>query len=458
MAAPTAPLRIDPVVCGEAVPSRDRTRLDGVDGTPLADIGTAPRLLAQAAVNRMRRSSRGATPGPEVFAEAGRFFAESELDGETPADYRRRVSAATGAPVAVVDRAIEGIRDSLGQVERLNSAELPQPFAVPGFETRWVPRGLLLAAIVPNNHPEPNVSWVRALALGYSVAVRPGSRDPFTPRRLVSALLAAGLPPQRVSLLPGSHDLGEHLLAQADLGLFYGGPDAVERWRTRSDVLVRGPGRSKALVDVPVTGDLVDDLVDWIADDAGVRCNNTSAVLVHGDHTALADQLAERLAKLPLLHPRDPEAVLPAISLHDADAMREYLRDLTREAVDHSARHYADGPVAETVDGTVLMRPLVVSVDDPSHPLVGTELPFPFVVVAPWREEDGVAVLRDSLVVSVLSERQDLVEALVLEPSVRKVVVGRTRPWTSLPELPHDGSLAGFLMEPKAYVNVAATA
>ncbi|UOE18876.1 aldehyde dehydrogenase [Thermobifida halotolerans] len=458
MAEPTAAVRINPIVCGETVPSRDRTRLDGVDGTPLAEIGTAPRLLAQAAVNRMRRSSGGGAPDPDVFAEAGRLFAAAELDGETPEDYRRRVSAATGAPIGVIDRASEGIRDSLGRTDRLNRAELPQPFAVPGFETRWVPRGSLLAAIVPNNHPEPNVSWVRALSLGYSVLVRPGSRDPFTPRRLMAALLTAGLPPEKASLLPGSHELGEHLLTQTDLGLFYGGPGAVERWRTRGDVLVRGPGRSKALVDAPVTEDLVDDLVDWIADDGGVRCNNISAVLVNGDHTALADQLAESLAKLPLLAPTDPEAVLPAINRDDADAMREYLRNLTEGAVDHSGHHYADGPVTETADGNVLMRPLVVSTDDPSHPLVGTELPFPFVVVAPWREEDGIAPLRDSLVVSVLSEREDLAEALVLEPSVRKVVVGRTRPWTSLPELPHDGSLAGFLMEPKAVVNAVASA
>lgn len=447
--------QIHPVVCGRTTPSRDIVRLDGVDSRPLAEIGTAPRLLAQAAVNRMRGAFDGAPPGSDIFAKAGRLFVEAELAGESPDDYLLRVSAATGTPVGVIDRAAAGISGALGQVDRLNRAELPAPFSAPGFQTRWVPRGDLLAAIVPNNHPEPNVSWVRALSLGYSVLVRPGSRDPFTPHRLVSALLAAGLPPEKVSLLPGSHELGEHLITQAGTGLFYGGPDAVERWRTRSDVLVRGPGRSKALIDTPVTGALLDDLVDWIADDGGIRCNNVSAILTSGDHLELADRLAQALARLPLLPPTDPSAVLPAIRRGDTEAMRGYLQNLTRDAVDHSSHRYPGGPVSETSDGHVLLRPLVVSTDDPLDPLVGTELPFPFVVVAPWTERNGIAPLRDSLVVNVLSDRDDLVEPLLLEPSVRKVVAGPVRPWTSLPELPHDGSLAGFLMEPKAFVGAA---
>ncbi|WP_116246977.1 aldehyde dehydrogenase family protein [Nocardiopsis sp. FIRDI 009] len=448
----TAPTRIDPVICGDPTPSRDRTQLRALDGTTLAQVGLAPRLLAQAAVNRMRSAADRTAPDPDVFAEAGRLFAHADLEGESPQEYRQRVSAATGAPIGAIERASRGIEENLGRVDLLNRSELPAPFAVPGFETRWVPRGALLAAVVPNNHPEPNVSWVRALSLGYGVLVRPGSRDPFTPRRLVAALLAAGLPGDKISLLPGGHEIGEHLITQADLGLVYGGPDAVARWGSRDDVLVRGPGNSKALVDVPLTDALVERLVDWIADDGGVRCNNISAVLVHGDHVALADRLAERLAELPTLAPTHPDAALPAIGEDTAEPMREYLERVTDGAVDHSSHRYPDGPVTRTEDGHTLMRPLVVSTTDTHGDLVGTELPFPFVVVAPWEDKDDTAPLRDSLVVSVLSDREDLIGRLLGEPTVRKVVVGHVRPWTSRPEQPHDGSLAGFLTEPKALV------
>ncbi|GAA3724245.1 aldehyde dehydrogenase family protein [Salinactinospora qingdaonensis] len=445
--------QIQPIICGETAPSRDRVQLDGVDGQPLADIGTAPRLLAQAAVTKMRSALDPSVPSAEIFATAGQLFATAEVGGESPQEYRQRVSAATGAPIGVIDRASAGIATELGQTDLLNSSELPAPFAVPGFETRWVPRGALLAAIVPNNHPEPNVSWVRSLSLGYSVAVKPGSRDPFTPRRLIRSLLDAGLPPEKVSLLPGGHEIGEHLLAQADLSLFYGGPDAVKRWRTNNEILVRGPGHSKALIDVPVTEELIGDLASWVAGDGGVRCNNISAVLTSQDHRELADRLAERLAALPTTAATDPTAVLPAIRTEDAEAMRAYLATLSEGAVDHSSPRYPDGVVSQTASGTTVLRPLVLSTDDPTDQRLGTELPFPFVMVAPWREEHGSAPLGGSLVVNVLTSRDDLVERLVREPSVRKVVSGQLLPWASRPELPHDGSLAGFLMEPKAVVS-----
>ncbi|WP_051969439.1 aldehyde dehydrogenase family protein [Kitasatospora azatica] len=464
---PSPPV-VNPILGGQAVESRDRTELTALDGSVLASIGLAPRLLAQAAVNRLRTAAQqaaqqqtgGPPPGPELFATAGELFANAELDGESPAEYRRRVVLATGTPGPAVSRAIENIRRSLGLVERINQAELPLPFAAPGYRTHWVPRGALLAAIVPNNHPEPNVSWVRALAMGLRVLVRPGSKDPFTPRRLTLALLAAGLDPDALAFLPGGHEVGEHLLAQADLGLIYGGPAAVERYAKRSDVLVRGPGRSKALVEAGAERDeqLLAALVEWIAEDGGVRCNNTSLVLTSGPVEPLAEALAARLAALPVLPVLDEQATLPATGEADGKALADHLAALTggATATDHSSAHH-DSPLAHPGDGSTVLRPLVVSVTDGADPLVGTELGFPFVVVAPWRAEQGVRPLRDSLVVSLTGEHAGLAERVLREPSVRKVVTGLVRPWAGVPETPHDGSLSQFLLEPKGLVDAEVT-
>jgi acyl-CoA reductase-like NAD-dependent aldehyde dehydrogenase len=445
---------VNPVLGGADVDSRDRVELAALDGSPLASVGLAPRLLAQAALNRLRAAPAGPAPAGEVFAEAGRLFAEAELDGESPEEYRRRVVLATGTPGGAITRAIRGIRSQLGMIERINQAEYPEPFETPGYRTVWVPRGALLAAIVPNNHPEPNVTWVRALAMGARVLVRPGSRDPFTPRRLFAALLAAGVDPQTLAFLPGDHDMGEHLLEHADLGLVYGGPAAAERFARRSDVLVRGPGRSKVLVGAGAEKDeeLLDDLVQWIADDGGVRCNNISLVLTSGPVEPLADALAHRLAGLPVRPALEEQATLPAVSPDNAAALADHLAGLTKDATDHSTHRYGGSLPADPGDGTRVMRPLVVSVDRPDHPLAGTELGFPFVVVAPWRPADGVRPLRESLVVSLPGEHAPLAEAVLREPSVRKVVTGRVRPWSGVPETPHDGSLAQFLLEPKGLV------
>ncbi|MBA0051239.1 aldehyde dehydrogenase family protein [Streptomyces sp. AJS327] len=448
------PPAINPVLGGQAVDSRDRTELTAVDGTVLASVGLAPKLLVQAAVRRLRAAADGSRPAPELFATAGELFASAELDGESPDEYRRRVTLATGTPGPAITRAIRGIRDQLNVIERVNRAEYPAPFEAPGHRTLWVPRGPLLAAIVPNNHPEPNVTWVRALAMGLAVLVRPGTKDPFTPSRLTAALLAAGLAPDKLAFLPADHQAGDHLLDQADLGLVYGGPAAAERYARRGDVLVRGPGRSKALVGAGAEDDkeLLDDLVRWASDDGGVRCNNISLVLTSGPVRPLADALAERLADLPVLPVLDERATLPAVSVETGEAMAGHLAGLTADAVDHSGHRYGGAPLADPGDGTRVMRPLVVSTDRADAPVAGTELGFPFVVVAPWQPADGVRPLRDSLVVSLPGEHAGLADEALREPSVRKVVTGRTTPWAGVPETPHDGSLAQFLLEPKGLV------
>ncbi|MEU5160247.1 aldehyde dehydrogenase family protein [Streptomyces sp. NPDC020875] len=447
---------VDPVIGGRDVPSRDRAVLTALDGTPLATVGLAPRLLAQAAFNRMRAADPAPAPVPELFAAAGELFATAELAGESPETYRRRVVLATGTPYGAIARAVGNIGNSLGMIDRINRAELPAPFAVPGCRTVWVPRGALLAAVVPNNHPEPNVTWVRALAMGARVLVRPGSKDPFTPRRLVTALLAAGLDPDTVAFLPGDHESGENLLARADLGLVYGGPAAAARFGHRNDVLVRGPGRSKVLLGPGDQEDeeLLDDLAGWISDDGGVRCNNISLVLTSGSVHDLAEALAERLAALPVRPVTDERAALPALGPEHGKALADHAVGLAAAhgARDHSSHRYGGAPLADPGDGTVVLRPLVISVDRADAPPAGTELGFPFVVVAPWRPADGVAPLRNSLVVGLPGEHAELAGAVLREPTVRKVVTGRVRPWSGAPETPHDGSLAQFLLEPKGLI------
>lgn len=445
---------INPVLGGQDTDSRDRTELIGLDGFPLASVGLAPRLLVQTALNKLRQSSHIPAPPAETFAAAGELFATAELNGETPEEYRRRVVLATGTPSGAIRRAVEGIRSQLGMIDRINDAELPKPFAASGCRTVWVPRGALLAAIVPNNHPEPNVTWVRALAMGARVLVRPGSKDPFTSRRLFAALLTAGVDPNSLAFLPGDHAAGEHLQAQADLGLVYGGPAAAARFANRSDVLVRGPGRSKVLVGPEAEQDagLLDDLVEWIADDGGVRCNNVSLILTSGSVKTLGDTLAERLAALPVHSVLDERATLPAVAREFGTAMAEQLAGLAAGANDHSSHRYGGSLLADPQDGTTVLRPLVLSVDRADASPAGTELGFPFVVIAPWQSEDGVAPLRESLVVSLLGEHEKLAEDVLREPSVRKVVTGRLKPWSGVPEIPHDGSLAQFLLEPKGLV------
>jgi hypothetical protein len=79
-------------------------------------------------------------------------------------------------------------------------------------------------------------------------------------------------------------------------------------------------------------------------------------------------------------------------------------------------------------------------------------LAFPCVWVAPWSREAGVEPLKETLVLTALTEDAGLVDTLVSEPTIRNVYVGDHPTWWLEPGVPHDSFLADFLMESKAVI------
>lgn len=448
---------IRPTVGAQPLDSSDPHELTGVTGRPVATVHTAPSLVVPLVQRRLARADDAPLP-PGVFTEAGRLFATADLAGETPDEYCHRVSLSAGLPVSVYRRALSSVAHELAYLDSEASrppAGTPSRLA-PGIEAtvRWVRRGRLLAVICPSNHPDPHVTWVRGLAAGYRVIVRPGSADPFTPNRLSAALVEAGLPADRLAVLPSDHAAVDLLVRTADRAIVYGGPAAARQWSGHPSVLVRGPGYSKALVDRPLTECLVRHLADAVAGDGGVRCTNLSVIRTAGDVRPLAKTLAARLAHLPVHPVIRSEAVLPAVPAAVADAVRGQLDQLRADGLEDHSEHGGD-PFAAAADGSLVARPIVLSAQ-PGVPVPEVELPLPFVIVAPWQEGDGLAPLRNSLVLSVLTGSDPgPVAAAELEPTIRKVVHGAVLPWSTAPGLPHDGSLDDFLLEPKTVLREA---
>ncbi|MEU9732243.1 aldehyde dehydrogenase family protein [Streptomyces sp. NPDC048002] len=434
---------------GEERTSRDTRVLRAVTGEPLATVHEVPPLVARLTVKAMRRSPElDLSERLAVLAEAGRLFAEATLGGQSPEEYCRLQALASGVPVSVARGVLERVaRDgqSLGETVR---RQIP---AGAGATARWVRRGTILSVVAPSNHPGTHGAWLQAIAMGYRVAVRPGGRDPFTPLRLVRALLAAGLHPDWVALLPGGHATADALTEAGDLALVYGGEDTVARLRGNDRVLVRGPGRSKILVDTEADEALLDHLVAEIAGDGGVRCTNTTAVLTSGDHRLLAERLAERLAALPAHPVTDARAVLPVRPRPEAEALRAAAAAAAGPAPDLVAARLPEGALTSVGAQAVALHPAVFVLDRPDHPALGAELPFPCAWVAPWRKSDGTAPLDDSLALGLLTADADLVEEALALPGVRTVVEGPVARWWQDPYLPHDGYLGQFLNEARGH-------
>ena len=427
-------------------------------GYQLKELSLVPRLFVTRTMAALRQAE--ALPVDErvaAIARAGELYLTGTVDGLPLVDQELMVSRATGLPISIVREASQMIARSAAEVYRTTQVARPagavndwrDPLTRLGRGV-WTRRGDVFAVHAPGNEPMVHALWLEALALGYRVAVRPSSRDPFTPHRLISALRASGLGDDQVVLLPSSHDVADEIIRGADLAMAYGGEDVMRKYAGMASMLPQGPGRSKILLTADVDWrDHLDVIVSSITDLAGRACTNTTAVFVEGDPTPVAEAIAHRLSALPSLPPEDEHAVLPVLPVGEAQKLERYLL-----AKAEGTRSWlgGDGVVDELGDGSAVLRPAVHQLARPDAPQARIELAFPCVWVVPWTRKAGVDPLKETLVLTAITDDAPLVDALIAQPTIRNVYVGDHPTWWIDPGIPHDGYLADFLMEAKAVI------
>jgi len=436
---------------GRPSTSQETALLCGVDGTALAEVDQAPPMLATVTLRDARDGGYGRPPSAAVLTRAGELFSSATLAGLTPAEYCELHARATGVPISVARHTLIDIQVTCADMATRVAAERPggvvERVGAGEVAGTWRRRGELLAVVAPSNNPGTHVQWIQAVAFGYRLAVRPGAQDPFTPARLMAALHQAGVADQYLSLLPGGHATAEALVRAADLSLVFGGDAVADRYADNRRVILRGPGRSKLLQTGELTADALDTICTSISYDGGLRCTNATAVFTDGDPAAVADAIADQLVRLRAAPPQSPSAQLPVQPRAAAERMRAHLAGVLAGAVDVAAARYDDGGLADLGDGSVGMRPAVLVADRADHPGRRIELPFPCVWVLPWQRSDGMAPLRDTLALTILSPDEHLVDLAAQEPSIRKVLHGHLPTFAAGPTSPHDGYLGSELME-----------
>uniref|UniRef100_UPI0024A9E86A aldehyde dehydrogenase family protein n=1 Tax=Nocardia sp. CC201C TaxID=3044575 RepID=UPI0024A9E86A len=374
-----------------------------------------------------------------------------------PGEYERLVCAASGVPLAVVRQSVRWVAEVLREQRATLEYAMPRGAVADWHDQRtlggsgvWTRKGDVFAVHAAGNTPAVHGLWPEAVALGYKVAVRPSTREPYTAFRLVSALRTAGFPPESVALLPTDYAAADALVEAADFAIVYGGQDVVDKYGGSPHVFTQGPGRSKVLVTADVAWrDHLGTIAESVSHLGGTACTCATAVLVEGDPEPLARALATELAAVPSLPADHPDATLTVQSTASARAMDDYLHRVAGDAVPLLG---GDSIVDEIAPGTAVLRPAVHLVSDSGAPQLGIELAFPCVWVGPWSPADGVAPLRDSLVLTAMTRRRDLIDALLDEPTITNVYLG-DHPTTWLrPGVPHDGFLGDFLMRTKGVI------
>ncbi|MCW2559668.1 MAG: NAD-dependent aldehyde dehydrogenase [Mycobacterium sp.] len=439
-------------------PTRKRELISDTGGVPVATTSLVPRLFVTRSIN----AQRAAQPLPiaereTALARAAEIFLTSSIAGLGFDDYLALTCRVSGLPMAVARAGAHVVADSLATTldavrpARPTGATLDWRNQAGGAV--WARRGEVLAVHAPGNAPGVHGLWPQALALGYRVAVRPSRREPFTAHRLVTALRRAGFREEDALFLPSDHATSDELVRAADLALVYGGQDVARRYADDPTVLVNGPGRTKIVITAEQDWrEHLDVIVDSIAGLGGMACVNATAVLYEGDPAPLADAIGERLSKFEPLPNVEDNATLPTTPVAKAHALAEYL---AHAAAGTEAVLGADQVVADLGDGYAALRPAVHLLRRPDVRAINVELPFPCVWVSGWQRDDGLAALRNSLVVTAITSDDALIDGLLAEPTVTNVYRGPIPTHHAAPNIPHDGYLADFLMHNKGFATRA---
>jgi acyl-CoA reductase-like NAD-dependent aldehyde dehydrogenase len=400
--------------------------------------------------------------------QAAELFLHADLpcgdSVQSPQQYVESLSALTRLPHTLVRMNMGKIHAAMSQVRTI-IAGLTRNMPLNIFDkgiTRiddlvinYYPATSSLGVSLPSNAPAVNSLWIPAPVMKIPVLLKPGREDPFTPLRIVQAMIQAGFPKEAFGFYPTTHEGGDTLLTTCGRGISFGSDITVKKYSAFPSIQVHGTGRSKILIGEDMIArwpEFLDVIVQSISANGGRSCINTSAILVPSHRDELANALAAELAKIQP-HPRDhPDALLcgfanPALADGIDDLISAHLKD--SGATDVTALHRDSARKVEAFEQTYL-QPTLISCSDKDHPLANTEFMFPYASIVEIPQAEMLASIGQTLVVSAFTEDPNFIEQLLLSPDIERLNLG-TFPTNRVQwEQPHEGNLFEFLYHRRA--------
>jgi len=406
----------------------------------------------------------------EMCAKAGELFRNEALplgqDGErqTPQQYIEQLSSTSGLPHALCRRNMAKIHHVLTQmpaiVRGLTRGLDPEVLDAGVGEQNGVRVSFYgatdcLGVVLPSNSPGVNSLWLPAIALKLPVILKPGREEPWTPYRIIQALIAAGCPAETFGFYPTDHEGSNAILQGCGRALIFGDKSTVERYAGNPNIQVHGPGFSKVLIgedEIERWPEFLDLLVSSIADNGGRSCINASAIVVPKYAREIADALANRLAAIQPVPADDPNAQLagfvnPQVAESIDSAIAEGLR--TAGAEDVTTKYRGSARKVE-FEGAVYLRPTIVLCDSFSHPLANREFLFPYASVCEVPQDKMLERIGPSLVVTAITRDEEFKRQLLASPQIDRLNIGPISTMKVSWDQPHEGNLFEFLYKRRA--------
>lgn len=442
--------------------------------------------MSQANAGLIRRDLRDQEAGREALAKlpvaellrmsarAAEHFVSDTLpvgdDAQTPEDYVRQVSATTGLPHALVRKNMGKIRGVLAEMESvlagltrsLDLRILDAGFGeAGGHALSFFPRGESLGVVLPSNSPGVHSLWVPAFALKIPLVLKPGSAEPWSPYRIIQALIRAGAPPEAFSFYPTDHNGAGEILRRCGRGMIFGDTGSTGVWKDDPRIEVHGPGYSKVVIGEDQIDEWekhLDVIAASIAENGGRSCINASSVWVPRHAAKIAEALAEKLARIAPRGAEDPEATLaPFADANVAARINASIEGALREpgARDVTAT-YRGGERLTKREGSSYLLPTVVLCESPEHPLANREFLFPFASVVEVSQNEMPEVLGPSLVVTAITSDEKFIQRLISSPHVDRLNLGPVPTSRVSWDQPHEGNLFEHLYGRRAFQRAAA--
>ena len=442
-------------------------------GEPIAKVSRAGGGMVQ---RDMRKAQRARDALRELsidelidrMARAGELYTSDTLpmgDGsQSPDEFVHAQSASTGLPEALCRANMQKNAFVLGEMRNvLTSLTRELPFDIlssghgeeRGVEVSYQAQSPVLGAVLPSNSPGVHTLWLPIIPLQIGLLLKPGPQEPWTPYRMASAFVEAGIPKEAVALYPGGADVGAAVLESCSRSLVFGSAQTVDRYRGDPRVQPHGPGFSKILIgddEVDRWEDHLDVLVESVAINSGRSCINTSGIWVSRHAQEIAAALAERLAAIAPRPPDDPKAVLAAFTVPGTAEAISGLIDTDLQApgvTDVTARH-RDSRLAKEGRAEYLL-PTVVHADSPEAAIAHKEFMFPFVTVVECPEAHMIDAIGPTLVCTAITSNDVFRRRLIDAVHIDRLNLGPV-PTTRLNWLqPHEGNIVEFLFRARAF-------
>jgi acyl-CoA reductase-like NAD-dependent aldehyde dehydrogenase len=401
-----------------------------------------------------------------IAMRAAEHFLQDKLpvddSTQTPQDYIEQVSATTGLPHVMVRRNMRKIHGVMSRIEnvlsgltrRLDLRVLDDGYGdLEGQAVSFFPRADSLGVVLPSNSPGVHSLWIPAFALKTPLVLKPGSAEPWTPYRIVQALMRAGAPAEIFGYYPSSHAGAGEILRQCGRGMVFGDVASTKGWQNDPRMEVHGPGYSKIFIgedEIDRWERYLDVLADSIVHNSGRSCVNASGIWVPRHADAIAAALAERFARIEPLPAEDENAQIAPF----ADPNIAGRINLMIESEMTGARALPDRERLVDFDDARYLLPTVVRCDA-EHALANREFLFPFASVVEIPQESVPQRLGPTLVLTAITNDAKLQQRLLASPLIGRLNFGPVPTNHIVWDQPHEGNLFDHLYARRAFQRAA---